>query len=77
MPTPNEIAKAMKDAATADDFRTVEGAIAASKTCEKHCVMCEGEDHHWMADCPEDGEPLMVCKHCPAWREMRDDDLED
>lgn len=33
--------------------------------CERHCTVCEGQDHHWMLDCDEDtGEPIMVCKHC-------------
>lgn len=57
-----------------DEFRSAHGAILANRPCDLHCVDCEGEDHHWMPACPEDGEPLMVCKHCDAWREMRDDD---
>ncbi len=60
----------------ADEIRTAAGAIAASKPCVRHCIECDGEDHHWMADCPEDGDPVMVCKHCDAWREMTDDDFE-
>jgi hypothetical protein len=41
----------------------------------RRCSICEGADHHWMPDCEEDtGEPIMVCKHCPAQREVTDDD---
>lgn len=46
--------------------------------CRRHCTMCAGADHHWMPDCDEEtGEPVMVCKHCPAQREYvdADDDL--
>ena len=57
-----------------DEFRTMEGAIAANRPCERHCEQCDGEDHHWMPECPDNGDPLMVCKHCPAWREMTDQD---
>jgi hypothetical protein len=41
----------------------------------RRCSLCEGMDHHWMAHC-DDGtpDPIMVCKHCPATREMTDDD---
>ncbi len=60
----------------ADEFRTAHGAILATRSCEHHCADCEGEDHHWMLECPEDGDPLMVCKHCDAWREIRDEDDE-
>ena len=72
---PASITNAMKDAAMVDEFRTAEGAIAASRPCEKHCTVCEGMDHHWMDECPDEGEPLMVCKHCPAWREITDEDF--
>lgn len=45
-----------------------------SKSCPE-CSICEGQGHHWMPDWDErDGLPLMVCKHCPARREMRDED---
>lgn len=48
---------------------------AEADTCEHHCTICEGQDHHWLPDCDEEtGEPVMVCKHCGATREMRDDD---
>jgi hypothetical protein len=60
-----------------DEFRTIEGAIAANRPCARHCDQCEGEDHHWIPECPEEGDPLMVCKHCPAWREMTAEDDED
>ena len=48
----------------------------AGKPCARHCVECDGDDHHWLEECPEDGDPVMVCKHCDAWREMTDDDFE-
>lgn len=45
--------------------------------CSRHCVDCEGQDHHWMPDCDEDsGEPVMVCKHCDATRPMTDSDFD-
>ena len=45
-----------------------------SKSCPE-CSICEGQDHHWMPHWDDsDGLPLMVCKHCPARREMSDDD---
>lgn len=59
---------------TADEFRTAHGAILANRPCAHHCVDCEGEDHHWMPECPDEGDPVMVCKHCDAWREMTNDD---
>ena len=63
------------DPTPTDEFRTVEGAILASRPCERQCVDCNGDDnHHWIAECPEHGDPVMVCKHCDAWREMTDDD---
>lgn len=45
--------------------------------CGFHCSVCEGMDHHWMPDSDDeinDGEPLMVCKHCPATRPIREDE---
>jgi hypothetical protein len=45
--------------------------------CTHHCSVCEGQDHHWLPDCDdESGEPIMICKHCEARREIRDDDDE-
>lgn len=45
--------------------------------CTKHCSVCEGQDHHWMLDCDEEtGDPLAVCKHCPARREPVDSDFD-
>lgn len=72
-----DIEKAVAAATDSDDFRTAEGAIAATKPCAKHCTICEGQDHHWIPECDAEGEPLMVCKHCPAWREMTDADLDE
>lgn len=43
--------------------------------CAAPCNVCEGMDHHWLPDCPDD-IPIMVCKHCDAVREMTDDDDE-
>lgn len=37
--------------------------------CARHCTVCDGADHHWLDDCDPDGEPVMVCKHCPAVRD--------
>lgn len=42
--------------------------------CAYHCGVCDGMDHHWLPDCPTDGEPVMVCKHCDAVREIDDDE---
>lgn len=45
--------------------------------CRFQCSVCEGMDHHWLDHCPEDGgEPIQVCKHCPATRPYPDDDEE-
>lgn len=73
-PLPTELDELIANAREVDETRSIEGAVAAQYPCTRHCVDCEGSDHHWMPEC--DGEPLMVCKHCPAWREMRDDDIE-
>jgi len=54
--------------------RTIAGAILANRPCERHCAICDGDDHHWLAECDSDGAPIMVCKHCEAWREMTDDE---
>ena len=43
----------------------------------QRCSVCEGMDHHWMPESDDeinDGEPFMVCKHCPATREMAADE---
>ena len=44
--------------------------------CERHCNMCEGQDHHWSYEGHEDtdGNPLVECRHCPALRQFTDDD---
>lgn len=47
--------------------------------CPRPCNICEGLDHHWLPDCPDDedgGEPIpvMACKHCDEVREYTDDD---
>jgi hypothetical protein len=49
-------------------------ATLISEVCAVHCGVCEGMDHHWMPECDDDGEPVMVCKHCPAVREIDDDE---
>jgi hypothetical protein len=74
---PPEIQSAIDNAISEDDVRSAEGVLAALQPCVKHCTVCEGHDHHWMPECDDAGEPLMVCKHCPAWREMKDGDLDD
>lgn len=54
---------------------TAEQLMLAGRRCERHCSICEGQDHHWMPDCDEDsGGPVMVCKHCDARREVTDED---
>lgn len=74
--SPTELDAAIAAAREEDEVRSIEGAVAAVYPCERHCSVCDGMDHHWMPDCDDAGEPLMVCKHCPAWREMTDDDDE-
>jgi hypothetical protein len=71
-----ELDQAIADAREEDEVRSVEGAVAALSPCARHCTVCEGMDHHWMPDFDDAGEPLMACKHCPAWREMKDGDLD-
>lgn len=59
-------------------------AVVIPSVCKRHCSACEGADHHWMpgfANEDEDGAPdgeemVMVCKHCDAVREVRDDEDE-
>lgn len=63
-----ELDEAIANAREAGEDNTVEGAVAALYPCETHCHLCAGEDHHWLPDYADDGEPLMVCKHCHAWR---------
>lgn len=77
MSTPEELDEAIANAREVDDVRSIEGAVAANYQCPRTCPACEGLDHHYIADCDEHGEPLMVCKHCPAWRNMTDADLEE
>lgn len=74
LPTQAELDEAISNAREADELRSAEGAIAAVFPCDRHCAVCEGHDHHWLPECDDLGEPIMVCKHCPAWREMSDDD---
>ena len=71
-----DIEAAIASAKEGDELRTASGAIAASKPCRLHCSVCEWQDHHWMPECDDDGDPLMVCAHCEAWREMTESDLE-
>lgn len=72
--TQDDIERAVANARDEDEVRLYGGDKLARQPCHFHCTVCEGQDHHWLPDCDEAGEPLMVCKHCPAWREMRDDD---
>lgn len=76
MPVPPDYMAYGPDLPEFDPIRSIEGAIAANLPCQKHCVDCDGDDHHWIEDCDNSGEPLMVCKHCPAWREMTIGDIE-
>ncbi len=77
LPTQAELDQAIASAREVDETRTIEGAVAALSPCAQHCTVCDGDDHHWMMDCDDAGEPLMVCKHCPAWRDMKDGDFEE
>jgi hypothetical protein len=43
--------------------------------CERHCSICEGQDHHWMEDFDEEsGDPVWICKHCERTKPYDDDD---
>lgn len=56
-------------------FPTVPIVRVGSGICARHCSVCEGQDHHWMPACDEaTGEPMMVCKHCDASRDIADDE---
>lgn len=51
--------------------------MVATQTNCRRCSGCEGMDHHWMPECDDDindGEPFMACKHCPATRDIPDDE---
>lgn len=76
VPSQQDIDAAIAGARADDETRSIEGAIAALHHCARHCTVCDGDDHHWLPECDDAGEPLMVCKHCPAWREMVDGDLD-
>jgi hypothetical protein len=60
-----------------DEYRTMAGAAMALQPCARHCTVCEGYDHHWLAECDSEGMPIMICKHCEAWREYTDADMQD
>ncbi len=59
-----------------------------SPACDLRCADCDGEPHHWMAGIcegyatEEPGHPAAkaghevwdICKHCPAWRPVPEDD---
>ena len=32
--------------------------------CPKKCPICKDEDHHWLEECDDSGEPVLICKHC-------------
>ena len=52
-----------------------EEATVIPDVCSRHCGVCEGMDHHWMYDADDENpEGVMVCKHCPAVREVADDE---
>jgi len=44
--------------------------------CERHCHLCEGDDHHWAYDGAKDqnDEPLISCRHCTALRYFTEGD---
>jgi len=49
-------------------------ADLADKPCERTCEGCDGQ-HHWQDDFElVSGDPIQVCKHCPAWRPYPDDE---
>mgnify|MGYP007100070872 CR=1 FL=1 len=64
------------------DAITIDGAPLNDypEVCERHCTLCEGNDHHWMPDYDEEldpeghGEMWMACKHCEARREIGEDE---
>jgi hypothetical protein len=74
LPTQAEIEIAVAGAKKEDESRSAEGAILALSPCSRHCTICDGDDHHWIIDCDDEGDPIVVCKHCPAWREPREGD---
>lgn len=39
----------------------------------KRCSECEGEKHHWMDDCNDEGDPVWACKHCDVEIPMDDE----
>lgn len=57
-----------------DEPLTELNKLKALTDCAKRCVQCNGngETHHWLEECDDDGEPIEVCKHCDAWREPSD-----
>jgi hypothetical protein len=57
-----------------DDYRHV---VDHKEPC-RSCHECEGGDHHWMPMATDDDEPdmVMVCKHCPVWRDISDAEID-
>ena len=53
---------------------TIDAANLAGRPCERTCSSCGGMNvlHHWLDECSDEGEPIQVCKHCPAWRAYPD-----
>ena len=45
--------------------------------CGINCTVCEGQDHHWIEDAPENPIPglevVLICKHCEIRIPMPDD----
>ena len=61
----------------AEPFRSILNRVAGRRACRR-CSDCEGSEHHWMPDVDDEtDEPVMVCKHCEATREMTDEDFDE
>ena len=54
---------------TKAENRRLNGKLWAASVCPRKCELCYDDDHHWMFDAEQ-----MGCRHCPAKREIRDDD---
>lgn len=52
---------------------TETAAALAAVPCDRPCSVCDGQ-HHWLDECADEGDPIQVCKHCPAWRPYPDSD---
>lgn len=58
-----------------DTYQHFTSPNASSIACHS-CHLCEGGDHHWMPAATDDDDMVMICKHCPVWRDLSDDDCD-